>query len=94
VDVTKYGDGGTLEKELEKVNIIVNRQLIAGDIKAGRHYMHPGGLRIGTSEVTRLGMGREEMKMIASLMARIIVKKEDAGMIKTKSRGCVLSSSM
>ena len=82
IDVTKYGDGGTLEKELEKANIIVNRQLIPGDIKAGRHYMHPGGLRIGTSEVTRLGMKHDQMKEIASLMARIIVKKEDSMTVK------------
>ncbi|MDG6997682.1 MAG: serine hydroxymethyltransferase [Nitrososphaerota archaeon] len=77
IDVTKYGDGGTLEKELEKANIIVNRQLIPGDVKAGRHYMHPGGLRLGTSEITRLGMKHEEMKLIASLVARIVVKKEN-----------------
>jgi glycine hydroxymethyltransferase len=82
VDVTKYGDGGNLEKELEKANIIANRQLIPGDIKAGRHYMHPGGLRLGTSEVTRLGMKKDEMKQIALLMARIIVKKEDPQKIR------------
>ena len=82
LDVTKYGDGGTLEKELEKANIIANRQLIPGDIKAGRHYMHPGGLRIGTSEVTRLGMKQSEMKEIARLMARIIVKKESPDNVK------------
>ena len=82
IDVTKYGDGGTLEKELEKANIIVNRQLIPGDVKAGRHYMHPGGLRLGTSEITRLGMKEEEMRKIASLMANIIVKKQDPTKIK------------
>jgi glycine hydroxymethyltransferase len=82
LDVTKYGDGGTLEKELEKANIIANRQLIPGDIKAGRHYMHPGGLRIGTSEVTRLGMKQSEMKEIARLMARIIVKRESPDNVK------------
>jgi glycine hydroxymethyltransferase len=82
IDVTRYGDGGTLEKSLERANIIVNRQLIPGDIKAGRHYMHPGGLRIGTSEVTRLGMGKDEMKEIASLLARIIVKKEEPEKVK------------
>ncbi len=82
IDVTRYNDGGTLEKELEKANIIVNRQLIPGDIKAGRHYMHPGGLRIGTSEVTRLGMKKDQMREIASLMARVIVKKEDAAKVK------------
>ena len=73
VNVTKYGDGGNLEKDLEKANIIVNRQLIPGDIQAGRHYMHPGGLRLGTSEVTRLGMGKDQMGEVASLMDKIIV---------------------
>jgi glycine hydroxymethyltransferase len=82
IDVTKYGDGGSLEKELEKANIIVNRQLIPGDIKAGRHYMHPGGLRVGTSEITRLGMKSDEMQRIGSLMARIIVKKDDPTKVK------------
>ncbi len=82
LDVTKYGDGGILEKELEKANIIVNRQLIPGDIKAGRHYMHPGGLRIGTSEVTRLGMKEDEMRLIASLIARVVVHKHDPLLIK------------
>jgi glycine hydroxymethyltransferase len=82
IDVTKYGDGGTLEKELEQANIIVNRQLIPGDIKAGRHYMHPGGLRVGTSEVTRLGMKKEQMAEIASLLGRIIVKKEEPSKVK------------
>ena len=60
----------------------MNRQLIPGDVQAGRHYQNPGGLRIGTSEVTRLGMKKEEMKIIASLMARIIVKKEDPEKVK------------
>ena len=87
VDVTKYGDGGNLEKELEKANIIVNRQLIPGDIQAGRHYMHPGGLRLGVSEVTRLGMKKDEMKQIALMMASIIVKKEDPVKIKNEVQG-------
>lgn len=82
IDVTKYSDGGTLEKELELANIIVNRQLIPGDIKAGRHYMHPGGLRIGTSEVTRLGMKQEQMKQIGNLIAQIVVHKKDPSGIK------------
>ena len=76
VDVTKYGDGGTIEKELEKCNIIVNRQLIPGDIQAGRHYMNPGGLRLGVSELTRLGMKEDEMKQIAYLLKRRIIGKE------------------
>jgi glycine hydroxymethyltransferase len=82
VNITKFGLGGDLEKVLEKANIILNRQLIPGDVQAGRHYQNPGGLRLGTSEVTRLGMKQGEMKVIASLMGRIIVKKEDPTRVK------------
>lgn len=76
VDVTKYGLGGDVEKQLERANVIVNRQLLPGDIQAGRHYTNPGGLRLGTSEVTRLGMGRTHMAEIAEFIKRIIIDKE------------------
>ena len=78
VNVLDYGDGGKIEADLEKANIIVNRQLIPGDIKAKRHYMHPGGIRLGTSEVTRLGMKESEMQQIASFIKQIVVDKKDA----------------
>lgn len=77
VDVSKYGDGGTVEQDLEKAGVICNRQLLPGDIKAGRHYMHPGGIRLGTSEVTRLGMKEGDMKEVASLIQRVVIKKEE-----------------
>jgi len=77
IDITKYGLGGDVEKKLEKCNIILNRQLIPGDTKAGRHYMNPGGLRIGVSEITRLGMKQSEMEEIAEFIQRVVVKKED-----------------
>jgi glycine hydroxymethyltransferase len=78
VDVSKFGDGGTIEKELEKANIILNRQLLPGDIKSGKHYMHPSGIRIGVPEVTRLGMKESEMKEIASFIKQIVIDKSDA----------------
>ena len=84
VNVLDYGDGGTIEADLEKANIIVNRQLIPGDLKAGRHYMHPGGIRLGTSEITRLGMKESEMKDIASLLKQVVVDKKDAGEIAAR----------
>jgi glycine hydroxymethyltransferase len=74
VNVLGYGDGGKIEADLEKANIIVNRQLIPGDLKAKRHYMHPGGIRLGTSEVTRLGMKESEMKEIASFIKKVIIQ--------------------
>ena len=84
VNVLDYGDGGTIEADLEKANIIVNRQLIPGDLKANRHYMHPGGIRLGTSEITRLGMKESEMKEIASLIKQVVVEKKDAGEIANR----------
>ncbi len=77
VDVSKYGDGGAIEKDLERAGVICNRQLLPGDIKAGRHYMHPGGIRLGTSEITRLGMKENDMKEIALFIKRVVIGKED-----------------
>src|SRR5438094_10150413 len=76
-DITKYGDGKTIEKKLEDANIILNRNLLPYDIKEGRHFEAPGGIRCGVSEVTRLGMKESEMKEIAQLMHRVVVKGED-----------------
>ena len=77
-DITKFGDGKTIEKKLEDANIILNRNLLPYDIKAGRHFEAPGGIRCGVSEVTRLGMKESEMEEIADLMTRIVVKGEDS----------------
>ncbi|TMI42488.1 serine hydroxymethyltransferase [Candidatus Bathyarchaeota archaeon] len=77
-DITKFGDGKTIEKKLEDANIILNRNLLPYDIKAGRHFEAPGGIRCGVSEVTRLGMKESEMVEIADLMTRIVVRGEDS----------------
>ncbi len=75
-DITKYGDGGTIEQKLENANIILNRNLLPWDPRQGRNYKHPGGIRIGTSEVTRLGMKEREMKTIAEFIVRVVVDGE------------------
>lgn len=77
VDVSNYGDGGTIEKDLEKCNIILNRQLLPGDIKEGRNYFHPSGIRIGVPEVTRLGMKEDEMQEIATFIKKVVIDKQD-----------------
>ena len=84
VNVLDYSDGGKVEAELEKANIIVNRQLIPGDIKAGRNYFHPGGIRLGVSEITRLGMKKVEMQEIASFIKQVIIEKKDPKKILSK----------
>ncbi len=77
VNVMAYTDGGTMEMDLEKANIIVNRQLIPGDIKAGRNYFHPGGIRLGVAEITRLGMKESEMKQVAEFIKKVIIDKKE-----------------
>lgn len=39
--------------------------------------MHPSGIRIGVSEITRLGMKESEMTEIASLIKRVVVDMQD-----------------
>ncbi|MFX1343908.1 MAG: serine hydroxymethyltransferase [Promethearchaeota archaeon] len=86
VDITEFektiGLGGDIEKILEKANIILNRNLLPYDIAEGRHYQNPGGLRIGTSEITRLGMGKSEMTDIAELIKKLIIDKIDPKKIR------------
>lgn len=86
VDVLKYSDGGKVEAALERANIIVNRQLIPGDIKAGRHYLHPGGIRLGVAEVTRLGMKGDEMRRIAELIRQAVIDKREPAAVRAKVR--------
>lgn len=70
-------NGRTVEEELEKANIIINRNLLPWDKKMGRDYKKPGGIRLGTSEMTRLGMKESEMDAIAELIHRVVVKGEN-----------------
>jgi len=84
LNVLDHSDGGKVEVDLEKANIIVNRQLIPGDIKAGRNYFHPGGIRLGVSEITRLGMKQSEMKEVADFIKQVIIDKKDPKTLVSK----------
>jgi glycine hydroxymethyltransferase len=74
-DVAGFGRGLKAAQTLERANIIVNKNLLPSDRKADWDY--PGGIRIGTIEVTRYGMKEAEMERIAELMARILVAGEE-----------------
>ncbi|MCW3991575.1 MAG: serine hydroxymethyltransferase [Candidatus Bathyarchaeota archaeon] len=79
VDVvnTPLKNGWMVELELEKAEIIVNRELLPYDIRQGRNFREPGGIRIGTQELTRLGMKEGEMEEIAELMKRVVIDTKD-----------------
>jgi glycine hydroxymethyltransferase len=90
LDITKYSDGGVIEKLLEDQNIICNREPIPGDLQAGRHYTNPGGIRLGVAELTRLGMGKSEMKEIAEVVHDALGgtrKREVVNRVKELRRG-------
>ncbi len=77
LDVDGIGGGYKCEKLLEQANIIVNRNLLPWDIKRGRSFKDPGGLRLGVSELTRLGMKEEEMRLVAKLYRKVLLDRED-----------------
>jgi glycine hydroxymethyltransferase len=77
VSDTPLKNGRACEEALESANIIVNRNLLPWDIREGRNYLAPGGVRLGTSEVTRIGMKESDMKEIASLMKRVVMSQEE-----------------
>jgi len=88
VDITNFkktiGLGGDIERYLEKANIIINRNLLPYDLTEGRHYQNPGGLRIGTSEITRLGMGKSEMVDIAEFIKSLLIEKKAPKVVKNE----------
>lgn len=74
-NVRKFGGGLEVAHRLAAANIITNKNLIPGD--QPQDWDRPGGLRLGTIEITRLGMGTAEMTTIANFISRILVEGED-----------------
>jgi glycine hydroxymethyltransferase len=81
-DTMKYADGRDVEKRLEQANIILNRNMLPYDLKFGRHFEAPGGIRCGSLECTRLGMKENDMQYIAELMERVVAKGESIDRVK------------
>ncbi len=70
VDLTEIGiTGKEVEEALERTGIVVNRNPIPFDSRPPRV---TSGIRLGTPAVTTRGFGGEEMKHIASLVAKVI----------------------
>lgn len=73
-DVRQFGGGLEVAQLLAQANIITNKNLIPGD--QPEDWDRPGGLRLGSIEVTRLGMDEKDMQIIADFIARVLVEKE------------------
>jgi len=84
VDVTEQGGGDFVAKQLEKANIILNKNVLPGgklDVK------FPDGIRIGVQEMTRYGMKEKEMKEIAKFIKEVILDKKNPERIKKRVIG-------
>lgn len=72
-DVKPFGGGLETAWTLARANLVANKNLIPGDTPAD--WDAPSGLRMGTIEVTRLGMREKEMDQIAEFIAQVLVEK-------------------
>src|SRR5439155_2904842 len=72
LDVAALGGGAKVASDLEKANIITNKNLLPWDTSP----VKPSGIRLGTQELTRLGMRESQMGEVAELFARVAVKHE------------------
>jgi glycine hydroxymethyltransferase len=75
---TDSGAGAKAADSLEKAGIITNMNMLPGDTKA----LSPSGLRLGVQELTRVGMGTNEMQEVAALYARVLLHNENPSAVK------------
>jgi len=71
VNVSRWGGGVPVARQLEANDIIVNYNLLPGDADP----RNPSGLRIGVPEMTRFGMDERAMGELAQLMSDAIQGK-------------------
>jgi glycine hydroxymethyltransferase len=73
-NVKQFGGGLDVAHRLAQANLITNKNLVPGD--QPEDWDRPSGLRMGTIEVTRLGMREADMETIAGFIARVLVENE------------------
>lgn len=78
IDVKEHGGGRDVADRLEKANIIASKQMLPWDTDVD----NPSGIRMGTQELTRLGMKAGEMDRVAEFISRVTVGKEDPEQVK------------
>jgi len=64
VDVSEFGGGADVSLRAESCGLIMNKNMLPGDTSA----VNPSGIRLGTPELTRLGMGTDEMDEVALMI--------------------------
>jgi len=78
-NVKQFGGGLEVAHRLADANLITNKNLIPTD--EPKDWDRPSGLRMGTIEVTRLGMRETDMQTIAGFIARVLVENESPAVV-------------
>ena len=78
VDVSEFGGGEEASQRMEDSNMIANKNMLPWDKSA----VSPSGIRLGTQEMTRIGMTEKDMSYVAELVKRTVVNKEDPEVVK------------
>ena len=79
-DVSGFGGGLDVAHRLAEANVITNKNLIPSDHP--EDWDRPSGLRIGTTEVTRLGLREPEMERIAEFIAAVLIEARDPAVVR------------
>ena len=79
LDVRDLGPGIAVAQALERADIMVNKMLLPSD--PDRPDAEPSGIRLGTVEVTRLGMREHDMVAVAGLMRRVLLDRVEADVV-------------
>jgi glycine hydroxymethyltransferase len=74
-DVSAHGGGKAVSARLCEQDIICNMNLLPGE--PGSNAFNPSGIRLGVQEMTRFGMGPDEMELVAELMHAAVVRGAD-----------------
>lgn len=83
IDLRSRGiDGGRAETLLAQGGVLVNREMLPGDIKASA----PSGIRVGTPAVTSRGLKEPEIEEIGKLIASILLEKIDANSARERAK--------
>ena len=72
------GKGKEASSKLYEAGIVTNMNMVPGD----ENPLNPSGLRLGTQELTRIGMKEKEMEEVAEFIKRVLIDKESASKIR------------
>jgi glycine hydroxymethyltransferase len=85
VDVSNFRGGEKVSKTLEINDIVLNMNMLPHEPL--KNHDRPDGIRIGVQEMTRFGMGAEEMGKIAELMKECVVDNKSVKEEVNRFRG-------